>query len=72
MTTDEAARPIPVATRGRGIAFASVPHVPADAGAHVEDQCMSHSSTQAPRRFSKDPRPPAPRREPLARRAPRA
>lgn len=32
---------------------------------------MSHSSTQAPRRFSKDPRPPAPRREPLARRAPR-
>ncbi|MGN4077292.1 TetR/AcrR family transcriptional regulator [Burkholderia gladioli] len=33
---------------------------------------MSHSSTQAPRRFSKDPRPPAPRREPLARRAPSA
>ncbi|MDN7735327.1 MULTISPECIES: DNA topoisomerase IB [Burkholderia] len=32
---------------------------------------MKHSSTQAPRRFAKDPRPPAPRREPLARRAPR-
>ncbi|WP_244102994.1 DNA topoisomerase IB [Burkholderia gladioli] len=32
---------------------------------------MKHSGTQAPRRFAKDPRPPAPRREPLARRTPR-
>ncbi|NIG00575.1 DNA topoisomerase IB, partial [Burkholderia sp. Ax-1720] len=32
---------------------------------------MSHASPQAPRRFAKTPRPPAPRRESSARHTPR-